>query len=392
MKNSHCDANRMPRYSVFLSLSVALCLLTLCRPATAEEATTRFAGERKRNNLVAELLEVASIGKSGGSFAFTRATPGWVFISAECQGKGTIKIVLDKDAANETVLVHEPGGSERDEAMRHVAAGQHHLEVSCDGDVRVERLIVKSIPELIHCGLGFNPAIKSYGLYDMEFLKKDILPNVTTLIVPSNIAAADGVNRRLAPPGEEVRRRGRHQRPGENGRRAFPILDRLHRQGAVSGRHHHRRVHRQQSGHEPGRDSAPSAEAVGHGAARDTEYSKRLFASSRPTSSIATKMVYAYIGGSGKKLNQEIIGPTFVPAIIDCGYRIALERYLHEISSEQKSKDALQLFVDGIADWEAKEPGVHEPHGASPSGCSRCRPAESTSSRTSITTSGWTSR
>jgi len=46
---------------------------------------------------------------------------------------------------------------------------------------------VRAIPELIHCGLGFNPAIKSYGLYDLHFLAKDVLPNITTLIVPHNI-------------------------------------------------------------------------------------------------------------------------------------------------------------------------------------------------------------
>ena len=70
------------------------------------------------------------------------------------------------------------------------------------------------------------------------------------------------------------------------------------------------------------------------------------------------KGLYAYVGGSGKKLNQEVIGTNFIRTIIDCGYRVALERYLHEMSSEQGSKDALQLFIDGIADWEAKEPGV----------------------------------
>ena len=72
------------------------------------------------------------------------------------------------------------------------------------------------------------------------------------------------------------------------------------------------------------------------------------------------KMLYAYVGGSGKKLNQEIIGPDFIRTIIDCDYRVALERYIFEVSSEKKSKDALQLFVDGIADWEAKEPGARK--------------------------------
>src|SRR5260221_11210928 len=36
------------------------------------------------------------------------------------------------------------------------------------------------------------------------------------------------------------------------------------------------------------------------------------------------KMVYAYVGGSGKKLNQEIIGPTFVHTILDRNFRIGL--------------------------------------------------------------------
>ena len=43
---------------------------------------------------------------------------------------------------------------------------------------------------------------------------------------------------------------------------------------------------------------------------------------------------------------------------MDCGFRVVPERYLHEMSSEQGSKDALQALVDGITDWETKEPGV----------------------------------
>jgi hypothetical protein len=68
--------------------------------------------------------------------------------------------------------------------------------------------------------------------------------------------------------------------------------------------------------------------------------------------------LYAYVGGSGKMLNQEIIGTNCIRNLIDSGYHVALERYLHEMSSEQGSREALQLLVDGIADWEAKMPGV----------------------------------
>ena len=55
-----------------------------------------------------------------------------------------------------------------------------------------------------------------------------------------------------------------------------------------------------------------------------------------------------------------MIGTSFVRTLIDCDYRIALERYIFEVSSEEKSKDALRTFVEGIADWEAKQPGVKQ--------------------------------
>ncbi len=55
-----------------------------------------------------------------------------------------------------------------------------------------------------------------------------------------------------------------------------------------------------------------------------------------------------------------MLGATFAPTLVDCDYRVALERYLHEMSSEAGSQQALQTFVEGINDWEAKAPGVKE--------------------------------
>jgi hypothetical protein len=62
--------------------------------------------------------------------------------------------------------------------------------------------------------------------------------------------------------------------------------------------------------------------------------------------------------GSGKKLVQEIIGTNVIRTLLNCGYYVSPERYLHEMSSEEGSHQALRLFLDGLADWEAKEPGV----------------------------------
>src|SRR5438132_7483639 len=159
--------------------------------AIAAEINPLSSGEKRLNNLVSELLAVSSISKSTKPFTFTRYSSGWIFISSISKGKGTARIILDKDQRRDPVIIHEAEGAR--EAMSYVAQGEHMIQVECEGNIILEKLIVKAIPELIHCGLGFDPQIKSYGHYDMDFLQAQILPNVTTLIVPSNIKLAESV-------------------------------------------------------------------------------------------------------------------------------------------------------------------------------------------------------
>ena len=242
--------------------------------------------------------------------------------------------------------------------MRYVAKGEHTLQLECKGEISLDKLVVRAIPELIHCGLGFNPEIKSYGLYDMDFLKAHILPNVTTLIVPNNIQLPETVIGDWHRQGKwfvaEVGINSQAKTAEEHFKywsgfydkasfldgiiiNEFIVNNPSSRLGMSISPERRERMEREQRDHEV-----------------YTQAIKRLGADERYTN----KMMYAYVGGSGKKLNQEIIGTNFVRTVIGCGYRIALERYLHEMSSEQGSKDALQTFVNGIADWEAKEPGV----------------------------------
>src|SRR5262249_18988310 len=129
--------------------------------------------------------EVAAISRSGNSFRFTRPGEGWIFLSATYKGKGKLKILLDDAPGSAPVVLHAADSagewSALAEAVRSVAKGEHKLRVDCEGEVRVEKLVLKSIPELVQCGLNTS-SIKSYGPFDMDFLKKDVLPNVTTLI------------------------------------------------------------------------------------------------------------------------------------------------------------------------------------------------------------------
>src|ERR1041385_7024872 len=147
--------------NVFASIIALLCSLL----AGTVAAEMLFSGERRVNNLVSELLEVSSISGSSNPFTFTRPSDGWIDISLVAQGEGTVRVILDEESRADTVIVQESETSSRAEAMRFVVKGAHTVEVECKGKVRVEKLAVKAIPELIHCGLGFNPEIKSYGLY-----------------------------------------------------------------------------------------------------------------------------------------------------------------------------------------------------------------------------------
>jgi hypothetical protein len=332
---------------------IASVLILVCGLAGAAEAEVLFSGERKLNNLVSELLEASSISESGKPFTFTRSSNGWVFISSTCNGKGTVRVILDKES--DAVIVHDGDGGPRREAMRYVTKGEHTIRVEGKGEFKVEKLAVKAIPELIHCGLGFNPEIKSYGLYDMDFLKADILPNVTTLIVPNNIKLSESVIEDWHRQGKRFVAEVGINFQGKTAEDHFkfwsgfyekaPFLD-----GIIINEFIVNRPVVEWAELTPERlarmeNERQQYEVYG-------EAIKKMRAADRG------KMLYAYVGGSGKKLNQEIIGTNFIRTIVDCGYRVALERYLHEMSSDKGSADALQTFVDGIADWEARAPGV----------------------------------
>src|SRR6266850_4269125 len=334
---------------------IASFFISICGLAKAAGAEILFTGERELNNLVSELLAVSSVSKSSEPFAFTRSSDGWIFISATCKGIGTVRVMLDRERGGDTVIVRDGAGSS--EAMRYVAKGAHTVEVECQGEINLEKLAVKAIPELIHCGLGFNPEIKAYGLYDMDFLKADILPNVTTLIVPNNIKLSQSVVDDWHRQGKRFVAEVGINSQGKTAEEHFtfwtdfyertPFLDGI----IVNEFIVNRPVSEWVETMTPERRARMAQEREQYRLCGEAFKKMRA-------ERYKNKTLYAYVGGSGKRLNQEVIGTNFIRTIIDCGYRVALERYLHEMSSEQRSKAALETFVDGIADWEAREPGV----------------------------------
>jgi hypothetical protein len=347
----------MMRVTEFVLLLISVLVFNL---TAAAESRVVFSGEKRKNNLVVELLEVAQITPSGGSFVFKRSHAGYIFVTVNCLGKGTVTIKLDDLPEPLADINRDLDTAQRIEVVKYISPGEHTLKTECAGGIRLENLVVKAIPELIHCGLGFDPAIKSYGKYDLPFLERDILPNVTTLIVPHNIQLEPAViddwhrqgKRFVAAVGinSQAKTAEDHYDHWTSFMKEMPFLDGIIIDEFIVNN--------------PIREWLPVVtperqKRFDEERARYPIY-EEAFRKIHADERYRDKLVYAYVGGSGKKLNQEVIGPTFVRSILDCNYRIGLERYIFEVSSEQKSHEVLQLFVDGIADWVAKEPLVRE--------------------------------
>jgi hypothetical protein len=346
-------------YKCVQAMSVATGLFAVALSVLPNGAPRALASppEKKRCNLVADLLVTPAIAEPDSELTFRRPADGWIFIAASFKGTGTATIALHPNVRPDAVIVHNAKDGERAEAMRFVVAGTHRLRVHCTGGIRVDQLAVKAIPELIHCGLGYDPAIRSYGRYDLPFLERDILPNVTTLVVPLGIQLPASVV-------DNWHRQGKHfiAQVGINGQGKSaedhfkywadcldkaPLLD-----GIIVDEFIVNNASSSSGIVTPERKARMEREQQQYRAYQEAIKNLRIHPKYKD------KCFYAYVGGSAKKLNQEIIGPTFVRTLLDSRCQIALERYLHEMSSEKGSKEALQTFVEGISDWEAKEPGV----------------------------------
>ncbi|HXP59902.1 MAG TPA: hypothetical protein VN829_05375, partial [Dongiaceae bacterium] len=336
------------RWNTFTIFAVAL-VAAWPRSAAAQPQPQRL------NNLTALLMEAAPT-RANETFSFTRPRDGWIFISAATSGGGEARLALDGNE-QDTILLSSGGGPDL-EAMRHVTAGNHVLCAASGSMATIRRITVKAIPELIYCGLGFNPQIKSFGKYDLAFLQRDVLPNITTLIIPSGLKLDDSVingwhregKRFLAETGlnAAAKTADEHAAYWTSFLRNAPFLDGIIIDEFI--------VNQPISEWLP--VVSPERQARFDKEKADYELYSQAFKNLRADRQFDTKTIFVYVGGSGKKLNQEIIGSNVIRTLINCGYFVVPERYVHERSSEEGSRRALRELVEGLADWEAKEPGV----------------------------------
>ena len=167
--------------------SVARVKLPEMRATATPAWIAAYDKARVLNNLVAELLSVQTPQREPHRrYTFTNPRDGWVFMSstASAEGAGGAYMVVDSDNKDAAAIVHRNGNDQTKEAMRHLPAGKHTLNVYCEGGAVLGRFVVRAVPEIIYAGLGYGaPLFRGYGPYTWQYLQAiHVLDNVNVIL------------------------------------------------------------------------------------------------------------------------------------------------------------------------------------------------------------------
>jgi hypothetical protein len=149
------------------------------------------------NNLVTELVNLKSIPGQPAyqEISFTNPREGWIFISATTrldisgqpiENDDIVKISIDDAGKEDAVLNYQFGDATTKETMRYLSAGEHKLRIWFPeqpelATLDIRNLIVRAVPAMIYC--NFPCSSRGYhGVYGKEFLAKDVLPNINTIV------------------------------------------------------------------------------------------------------------------------------------------------------------------------------------------------------------------
>lgn len=151
-------------------------------PLGAEAATTVFWPGRESgwddvtvlNNLCWELLNEAPGAGPEPQYSFHCPRAGWVF----CRSSATGSIALELSGAT-LPLIHDPAGSQTQEAMRWIDQGAHTITVNGTGSL--DELIVRSVPVLLFAHWPYNK-IGLTRYEDHNFLADHVLPQANSIL------------------------------------------------------------------------------------------------------------------------------------------------------------------------------------------------------------------
>jgi hypothetical protein len=144
-------------------------------------------GTKTLNNLVTELLNVRNPeGAEHRQYRFINPREGWIFISSDAtvEDDGQVWVVIDSAHKEDAAIAHKRGQPQTLEAMRHLPAGEHTLNVYSEAG-RQNSLVVRAIPELLYAEIGYTPStfLPGLGPYTWEFLERIGLLNNLNVVL-----------------------------------------------------------------------------------------------------------------------------------------------------------------------------------------------------------------
>ena len=287
-------------------------------------ATPTKVGKRL-NNLVTELLNVKDLSaQKRNRFSFTNPRKGWVFISttATLEDGANLWVLLDAAGKDNYLQRYTKPRNKPRESMRFLPAGEHGLTIQTEGNAALDTLIVRAIPQIIHCTFDGN----------WDFLEHDVLDNV-------NVMAGSGEYSRYERIVERWKSRGKKWIAGCSGLAYFRNWDAEKSYKYWAG--------------QPG-FSHPRLDGI----IVDEFGSKPL--DHYPASVESIRRLHRNEAFKDKQFIPYIcrVHKAFVKPMIELGYPYAWEHYLREMATRADGLRFLKThFADTTASLEEQMPG-----------------------------------
>ena len=161
------------------------------QPVTWPGQSEAFKGVKILNNVVWELLKLEQATINGTkTYAFNSPKRRWVYVATTAHATGGgIGISIDQ---HKDIISLEKGEKVTKESMRFLPAGKHELTVSATGGCQIEKLVIRSIPEILLHEYGdvqtFN---NDLGMTSIDFYDKYVENNVNVFITAPELLTED---------------------------------------------------------------------------------------------------------------------------------------------------------------------------------------------------------
>lgn len=320
-------------------IAVTLLCPAWSNPAKAQEVL---------NNFVSELLDVSPQAAMGeANVAFENPREGWVFLRGQCVGGDSVTMELSVDGPPSQARVPVDRFEGRIiEGMRYLSKGPHTLHVRCSPAGKIDRLLVRTMPEILYANFPMHSPLASYPRYDWAFLERSgLLENINTIIGArhGSSAARVRVDEEYEPHLTQWKARGRKwivESPVPGLRAGVKVTaDEAYAKWVGWKGISYAKL-----------DGLIADEFYPR---RRENYAAWVEAILRVEKDHAPKTFYPYVAGSPDGLEP------FLAPLVKAGTRFAYERYLHERPTEQEAAAFIKdRLVGKMADFNRVIPGA----------------------------------